>query len=189
MSGQGGPTILVVDDDPQMLRAIVRSIRSPDYRLVETTDPRHAAALLAAEPVDVLLSDVDMPELDGHQLMAHARQVRPGAVRILITCRSTKASALRAINEGEVHRFVEKPFERAELRRIVAEAVARAEELARTSAAGERAGRRYTLFRALEAEHPGVTRIERDARGDYVLDPEAAEGLAAALGVTDFLKP
>jgi FixJ family two-component response regulator len=129
------------------------------------------------------VSDIDMPGMTGLDLMRHARDACPGAVRMLLTGRASVGNATRAINDGEVHRFLHKPFEPRILRTIVAEAVDRHRELAAATDAGRRAERKKLLLTQLELEHPGVTRVVRSDCGDYVVDVHEARARAAAEGL------
>jgi DNA-binding NtrC family response regulator len=180
-------TILIVDDEVDVLAAIRRSLKHDGWTLLCVTDPFQAAEVLSRETIHVLLSDVDMPGMSGHELMRHARQVSPHTARLLVTGASTIESTLRAINEGEVHRYVCKPFDGAALRELVAAALARYDELREASEAGRMAERRRLLHAHLEAEHPGITRVRRDDTGAYVLDVLSIRDVAARLGLTPFL--
>lgn len=182
-------SILVVDDNPEVVKGILRLLRREPYELVSTTDPREALELLAARAFDLLLSDVDMPFLSGHEVTRRAREISPHTVRVLVTGTGTLDAAVRAINEGEVHRFVRKPFEADELREVVAEALARKAELDLVAEADQRARRRRLLFGELEVEHPGITTVERDENGAYVVDTERARDAAHRLGLGPFLQP
>jgi DNA-binding NtrC family response regulator len=175
--------ILVVDDEEDML-AVVRRILAPlkvEVRLV--SEPREALAALARmDDVSVILSDADMPQVDGSELLERARQLRPSAVRMMMTGRGSYETAIRAINSGEVHRYIRKPFEADELRDAVRSAIARHEEVVRSaSGAGQRARER-----ALEERHPGITRFSRDQTGAYAIDATRylrAERFLASLGI------
>lgn len=186
-SGSEPRTILIVDDEPDLVSAIRRSLRNERYQLRCTTDPREAAGWLSRETIHVILSDIDMPGMSGHDLMRLARQTCPETIRVLITGAGTMESAVRAINEGEVHRYVCKPFEPQLLRQLVAEALARYEELRTVSEAGRRAERRKLLYAHLEAEHPGITSIARDGEGIYTIDADQVKAAATRLGLTPFL--
>lgn len=179
--------ILIVDDEPDIVRMLRRVLRSEGHELTTTTDPREAVELLGTRRFDLLLCDVDMPHLSGHEVTRAAREVSPATVRVLVTGNATMDAAVRAINEGEVHRFVRKPFEAAALRGVVREALARKAELALVAEADERARRRRLLFEQLEAEHPGVTTIERAADGLYEVDTARARSAAERLGMGAFV--
>lgn len=178
-------TVLLVDDNEEVLAALRRSLRRAGARIETTSSPLEAARRLEEMPaIDLIISDVDMPQMNGHELMRVARDRCPEAVRVLLTGAATTSSAVRAINEGEVHRFLEKPFDPGALRQLVAEALERKDELADRTHAGVRVERRQLLLEALEREHPGITQVDRDADGVYSIDASGAMPLAEALGLT-----
>jgi two-component system probable response regulator PhcQ len=175
-------TVLFVDDEAPILSALRRTLRGESYRILTCNDPREALALLERETVDILVSDVDMPGLSGVDLVARVRRQFPEVVRILLTGRGSMELALRAINEGEVHRFLTKPWDDAVLRETIAQAIERLHELRRSAAAERAASRRARLYAELEREHPGIT--VQPARGQvYVLDEARALALATKLGL------
>jgi putative nucleotidyltransferase with HDIG domain len=85
-----------------------------------------AAALqaLAGEPFDVIISDMQMPEMNGAQLLQQVRQQWPHTMRILLTGTADLANAVAAINEGEIYRYIAKPWNDEELLGVVKGAVA-----------------------------------------------------------------
>ncbi len=179
--------IVVVDDEPDIVAAIRRAIRNPNYTLKPTTDSNQALEWLKSEKIDLLMSDVDMPQMNGHELMREALRISPGTVRILVTGANTQEAAVKAINEGEVHRYVSKPFDAPALRTLIADALARQDELALASAATGLSERRKLLYEQLESEYPGITKWARDEAGDYVVDVQRAQQAAGGLGLEPFL--
>jgi DNA-binding NtrC family response regulator len=163
-------TVLLVDDEAPIVAALRRTLRGRGYKIVGVTSPAEALEVLAREPIDLVISDIDMPGMSGLDLVARVRREYPSSVRILLTGRGTLDAALRAINVGEVHRFLTKPWEDDELREIVAGALARLEELRRAQAADQGAVRKRAMIAELEREHPGIAQVERDAEGAYVVD-------------------
>jgi DNA-binding NtrC family response regulator len=143
---------------------------------------RQALGWIAGEPVAVLVSDYEMPEMTGAQLAGQAKRLRPETVRILLTGKRTFETALDGINQGEIFRFIAKPFEPDELRTAVTEAIARHGELLALSGDRRRRERRAALRNALEHAYPGITAVKRDRDGCYVIadDPIA---LARDLGL------
>jgi DNA-binding NtrC family response regulator len=154
-------TLLVVDDEPDVVDALRRALRDPAWRVIGEVSPHAALARIAAEPVDLVISDIDLPEMSGVELVARIRRSHPEVIRILLTGGASVGSAVRAINDGEVFRYLTKPWDNAELRETVRVALARQAELRRTVAADERAGVRARILAGLEAEHPGITHVER----------------------------
>ncbi len=178
------PRVLLVDDEPEILASLRRTLRACKYEITCVNDPREAIELLSKQSFDMLVSDIDMPIVDGHAVMARARALQPGMIRVFLSGTGSMGAAVKAINEGEVYRFVPKPFDADELRRILKEALARKAELDIASQASARARRRHELHQELESEHPGITDIALDEAGVYVVDivglPEVGEGLLFA---------
>jgi two-component system, probable response regulator PhcQ len=169
--------ILAIDDDPEILQSLRRALTGIGCPVLTTEDPDQVFAILQDQPIDLLISDIDMPAMNGLELVRRVRTAHPDVVRILLTGQATFDAARRAINEGEVHRFMSKPFDPAELRRVVSDGLARRQELARQSRTGVAADRRRALHAQLESEHPGITKLKRDPTGSYVVsDARSAWG-------------
>jgi YesN/AraC family two-component response regulator len=162
-------TILCVDDEPEVLEGLRRTLLRQPYRLLTATSAAEALQTIAAEPVDVIVSDIDMPGTNGLELVARIRREHPQIVRLLLTGDASLEAALDAINHGEVHRFLTKPWEKDQLRRTLHEAVERLDELRRAATAAATASVRDQLLESLERSHPGITRIERTG-GVYAVD-------------------
>jgi CheY-like chemotaxis protein len=107
--------ILLVDDDANLLSGVTRSMHGL-YRMHTATSGRDALAILEKTPaIAVILSDMRMPEMDGVSFLAAARQSAPDAVRIMLTGNADQTTAVNAINEGNIFRFVCKPASRDKL--------------------------------------------------------------------------
>jgi DNA-binding NtrC family response regulator len=162
-----------------MLASVVRSLRrEPGYEVRSTLNAHEALGWIAAEQVAVLVSDYEMPEMTGAQLAGQAKRIRPETVRILLTGRRSLDVAVDGINQGEIFRFLNKPFEDRMLRGAVAEAVQRNQELLALSGDRQRRERREALRKALEAEYPGISDVQKlDMHYEVTADPwaEAAE--------------
>jgi DNA-binding NtrC family response regulator len=174
--------ILAIDDDPELLSLLRRALSGIGCPVLTTEDADQVFAILEDQPIDLLISDIDMPAMSGLELVRRVRTIHPDVVRVLLTGHGTYDAARRAINEGEVHRFLSKPFDPGELRKIVSEALLRRQELARQSRVGVQADRRRALHAQLEAEHPGITKLKRDGSGAYLVsEARAAWGSASLL--------
>lgn len=176
--------IVCVDDDASVLTAVARSLRRDDLEIRTTESPADALAWIANDDVAVLVSDYDMPGMTGAQLAGHARLLRPEVVRILLTGQQNLETAIDGINQGEVFRFISKPFDREHLRQSVDAALARHRELVELSGDRERRQRRQRLRAALEGEYRGITEVARDPDGRYAVGD--ARRIAAELGWTAF---
>ena len=121
-------TVLLVDDEPEILDALRRTLRTEGYRLVTATSPSEARELLVNHSVDLVLSDMRMPGSSGLDLMTELRRTQPHVARVLLTGVATFESAVSAINDGAVHRFVTKPWDDVGLRESLRDALLRARD-------------------------------------------------------------
>lgn len=117
------PTILCVDDEERVLRSLRAVLRSGDYEIRTTTDPQEAIQIAEGDSVDVVISDQRMPGMQGVDVLREIREREPNAVRILLTGYSDNEAAIRAVNEGEIFRYLQKPWDPNELRSLIDEAV------------------------------------------------------------------
>ncbi|MFZ5755664.1 MAG: response regulator [Pseudomonadota bacterium] len=120
------PAVLFVDDEERILRTLQVLFR-PHCRVLTTTDAREALQLLQAEDIAVLVSDQRMPVMSGSELLARARELAPDTVRILLTGYADVDSAIHALNDGEIHRYLTKPWTVEGIVRTVRDALAVAE--------------------------------------------------------------
>ena len=154
--------IVCVDDDEEILASVGRALRREQSFEVRTTlDHQQVLDWVHREEVAVLVSDYEMPEITGAQLAGLVKRIRPETVRILLTGRQTIDTAIDGINQGEVFRFLQKPFDDKQLRAAVFEGTQRHEELMAMSVDREKRVRRQELMSGLEAEYPGITHVER----------------------------
>src|SRR5678815_1638192 len=110
---------------------------------------------------------------------------RPETVRILLTGKRTLETAIDGINQGEIFRFLNKPFDNEQLRAVVSAGVARNKELLAMSGDRQRRERRNALHAALETEYPGISQVSRGPNDVYqVTDDPWAE--AERLGLIGF---
>ncbi len=146
--------ILFVDDEERILTAL-RSVFRMNYHVFTATSGAQAMEFATKFRPHVVVSDQRMPEMTGVQMLRQIKEAAPNTVRILLTGYSDLASIVGSINEGEVFRFVSKPWDNQEIQRIVGEAVAIAIELAEA------------------AERPAIT-VEKMSAGILVVDPTVA---------------
>jgi len=174
------PTLLLVDDELEILNALRRSLSREPYQVLLAVNADEALEILGRESVDLLLTDIDMPGMNGLELVALVRKEYPDTVRMLLTGDASLPSALDAINRGEVHRYLTKPLRQDALRSTLREALERLHELRRQARVDHHAARMASMHAALERAHPGIRDVDRD--GDvYMLDREALSDLTARM--------
>ncbi len=108
-------TILFVDDEPSILSALRRLFRPSGYRILMAESGAAALALMDENTVDLVLSDMRMPEMDGVQLLEQVRVRSPATSRMLLTGYADIGATIAAINRGEIHRYLTKPWDDQDL--------------------------------------------------------------------------
>ena len=119
-------TVLIVDDDPQILRLLRAMLGPQSVNVLSAPRPSDALRICGEQIVDVLISDVSMPEMDGNKLAERVLKLHPRASILLISGEVSKAPAVKA---GQV-RFLKKPFFPAELIKLLREMLADKTEFA-----------------------------------------------------------
>lgn len=121
-------SLLLVDDEERILRSLSMLLRGP-YEVLATSDPSEALGIVGQRLVHVVLSDQKMPRMRGVDLLRQVREVSPNTMRLLLTGYSELDSIVASVNEGEIFRFISKPWDTQELRATVAQAADIAAEL------------------------------------------------------------
>src|SRR3954469_15086896 len=116
--------LLVVDDEPLALNLAKRVFESEsDIALHAATSAVRALEMAMIHDIDLVITDQRMPEMTGLQFLARVREVRPRALRVLLTAFPDTTVALKAINEGLLYRFILKPWEPEDMRVTVRRAL------------------------------------------------------------------
>ncbi|MDD2709543.1 MAG: response regulator [Verrucomicrobiae bacterium] len=118
------PTVLIVDDEPQIRNIMSDTVESLDCDSIQAADISQARQALE-QPIDLaaILCDQRLPDGSGLDFCRELKKTSPDMIRILITGFPDMKVAVAAINDGEIFRFVSKPFEVSELRGIIREAI------------------------------------------------------------------
>jgi CheY-like chemotaxis protein len=114
--------LLLVDDEPNILAALKRLLRPDQYQIQTAHDGPQGLALLAAGPVDVIVSDQRMPGMLGADFLRKARELAPDSIRIMLSGYTELQSVTDAVNEGAIYKFLTKPWDDEQLRGHIAEA-------------------------------------------------------------------
>ncbi len=129
-------TILVVDDEPDVVKSVqdllqsVQDLLRLDYKVLGTTRASDALVILNREIVDVVMTDQRMPEMSGVEFLSKAREQHPDAIRLLFTGYADIRAVIDAINQGNVYRYITKPWDPDELQTVIREACERHDLLA-----------------------------------------------------------
>ncbi|WP_428939289.1 ATP-binding protein [Fontivita pretiosa] len=114
-------TILVVDDEPDVVKSVQDLLRL-EYRVLGCTRASEAMDILHREEVHVVMTDQRMPEMTGVELLRSVRGEHPDAIRLLFTGYADIRAVIDAINQGNVYRYITKPWDPDELEAIIREA-------------------------------------------------------------------
>lgn len=125
--------ILCVDDEPNILSSLRRMLSLEGFQVSTADSGAQALALMDTESFDVLVSDMQMPVMNGAQLLEAVRQKSPATMRLLLTGAADVGSAIAAINQGEIYRYLTKPWDDAEMIATIRSAI----ELAQAAKARE----------------------------------------------------
>ncbi len=106
-----GQTLLIVDDEKNILNALSRLLRREGYTILTASSPSEAFEHLARQPVQVILSDQRMPDMSGTEFFARVRQLYPRTIRIVLTGYTDLDSVTAAINRGAIYKFLTKPWD------------------------------------------------------------------------------
>jgi CheY-like chemotaxis protein len=109
-------TLLIVDDDVNVLAALHRLFRRDNYRVLTASSPAEGFELLALYPVQVILCDQRMPVMSGTEFLSKVKEMYPDTIRIILSGYTGVESVLESINRGAIYRFYTKPWDDAELR-------------------------------------------------------------------------
>jgi DNA-binding NtrC family response regulator len=132
------PKLLFLDDEDRILNALSALFRYK-YQVFTATSGEQALGILKQCHVHVVVSDQRMPEMTGVEFLRRAKEISPNTVRILLTGFSDLSAIIDSVNDGEVYRFLNKPWGNQEIQAVVADALAIGLALEAASA-GTRAG-------------------------------------------------
>ncbi|WP_369692857.1 EAL domain-containing protein [Idiomarina piscisalsi] len=116
---KGKQCVLIVDDEENVLKSLNRLLRRDGYKIYTAGSADEAFEVLAHHSVDVVISDQRMRNMQGLEFLSHVRAMYPGTARIVLTAYRNEESLTQAINDSEVYRFLDKPWDDEELRKTV----------------------------------------------------------------------
>jgi len=122
-------TVLFVDDEVNILSSIKRTLRREGYDILTASSADEGFSLLAKYPIQVVVSDQRMPEMNGTEFLARVKSLYPETVRIVLSGYSEITTVTDAINKGAVYRFMLKPWEEEALKEEIAGALRHWREL------------------------------------------------------------
>ncbi len=167
-------SLLFVDDEERVVNLLNMMFRSR-YEVFTATSGKQALEIISAKTIDVIVSDQRMPEMAGIELLSQVRKVSPATMRILLTGYSDLTSIVGSVNDGEVFRFINKPWDQDEINGIIADAAAAARatvesvKLVEEPAHAESASSERPVILLLDDSHVDRTAMEKLLSTDYTV--------------------
>jgi DNA-binding NtrC family response regulator len=172
--------VLVVDADASTAEAVRAALGPDDFEIVPAGDAAQALAAVREGRVDLVMSELLLPDDSGLHLLVEARLRHPLIPRVVVTALQDFKSAVTAINEAEVFRLLTKPLDPATVRAAVEEALGRADTLHEARGVQQKAERRRVALLDLETDFPGITLVSHGPEG-YFIPPQRLQRLAERL--------
>ena len=117
--------ILCVDDEPNVLNSLRRLFLDAGYAIFAANSAQDGLDVLGSDDIQIVISDYRMPNMNGVEFLREVRTRWPDTVRIVLSGYADTASIVSAINEGEIYRFIPKPWNDDELKVTAANAIER----------------------------------------------------------------
>lgn len=172
MNAEPSRKILIVDDEENVLNALRRVLRREGYEVFTASDPASALEFLAKNRVDMVISDHLMPKMTGLQFLKIVRNRHPDTVRMMLTGHADMQTAIDAINQGEIYRFLTKPWDDVELKVTIHLAFEQLDLERENRKLLAMVRRQHDLIKAIEKDHPGIGELVRDSDGRIMLDEQ-----------------
>ena len=112
-------TVLCVDDELHVLKSLQRLLRREDYKLITAKGGENGLKVLESEPVHLVMSDQRMPGMSGVEFLKKVKESYPGTVRVVLSGYADVAVMVESINDGEIYRFLPKPWNDEELKTAI----------------------------------------------------------------------
>ncbi|MGQ0505636.1 MAG: response regulator [Myxococcaceae bacterium] len=170
--------ILIVDDEENVCNALRRSLRKEGYELHFASEPAIGLEILKQHKFDLVLSDHLMPNMTGLEFLKLVRDRHPDCMRMMLTGHADMQTAIDAINHGEIYRFLTKPWDDTELKVTLYLAFEQLDLERENRKLLATVRRQNDLIKSLEAEHPGIGKIIRDAEGTILIDGDTSPAQA-----------
>ncbi len=175
--------LLLVDDEPNLTSGLVRSLDRTQFQIFTADSAQQGLMILAGNDIDVVVSDERMPGMTGSQFLAEVRKQWPNTIRMILSGQADLEAAVRAINEGEVYRFLLKPCHPTELQATILQGLQHKKLVTQSRRLLQEHLKTQNLLEELEKANPGITRIELDEDGAITLeeDPGSTEDVQSLL--------
>ncbi|MGA1867909.1 MAG: response regulator [bacterium] len=170
--------ILLVDDDISILKALKRVLHNEDHirklTVFTVTNAMEALDIMKNLTIHLVISDEGMPGMLGNKFLKLVKCKFPSTMRVMLTGQASLEVAIKAINEGEIYRFLTKPWDNIELLITVRQALNQYDLEAKNRYLLKKVNQHVVTLQHLEKQYPGITKVEIDHDGG-ILVPDLNE--------------
>ncbi len=163
-------TLLIVDDEPMILKAILRILRNDRYVIFTSENADEGLKLIESREVDLVISDQNMPGMSGVEFLRKVKADHPDTLTIMLTGQTDINVAMQAINDAGVYKFILKPWDDDDFKLTIRRALESKELMRERDTLKERVQSRDAMLQQLEREHPGITNVPKDKDGYLLFD-------------------
>ncbi len=168
--------IQLVDDEPNILSSLRRLLKPQGWEVHTYDNVESALGGLLEHNYAAIVSDYQMPTADGVTYLQFAKQRQPDAMRLVLSAHGDRTSMIKAINQAEVYRYLSKPWNDYEVVAAIKSAIDLYQLKVENRQLQNEVDTQKAMLRAreqellrLEAENPGITRVQRDADGSVLI--------------------
>lgn len=166
------PLVLFVDDENSLLASMRRTLRNEPYEVLTALSGQIGLSILKQREVDVVISDESMPGMDGVEFLSTVAKEYPSTVRMMLTGKAQLDTVIKAINEGQIFRFISKPCSEVELGMHIRQCLQHRELLVQARRMLGTLKMQAAYIKSMEQEIPGISKVERDESGTIILELE-----------------
>lgn len=162
--------ILIVDDEKNVLNALQRKLRKQPYTLYTAESVEMALKLLEAREVNIVVSDYNMPMMNGLEFLKHIKGLYPHILTIMLTGQAEIEIAVQAINRAGVYKFILKPWDDEDLKVTLLRALESIDLATERDRLLQKVKSRDAILNDLEEKFPGISKVEKDENGVMILN-------------------
>ena len=167
-----GRKVLLIDDEPDVLDTLQTILSDEGYEVAIAHGGQEALELVDKFPAEIVLSDYMMPGMCGVELLHKIKHRLPHVVPILITGRGDLKISIESINQGEIYRFLLKPWNNDELRMTMQNALKYHDVIVENERLTKTVQKQSNLLDEIEKKYPGINDIKTDEDGTILLEDE-----------------
>ncbi len=166
--------ILLVDDEANIIASLKRVLFDEPYKVLAAQSGEEGLDIFKKYDIKVVISDEKMPGMSGADFLSLVKRRNPDTIRMMLTGNASIDAVMKAVNSGEIYRFLTKPWNDIELKLAIRSAVEKYDLEQENMRLLKTVKRQAAEIKAIEKSYPGITKLERDEDGNLVI-PEISD--------------